>query len=123
MSSVYVATYKLGGGLCLDRDTHIIGIYSSLNAAMDAVRWLFAEEIQWKILESPITPLYVGSNHYISKTGWALEKNALAVYHRIYMYKLDTMPNRPLTRAEQEAAIEALSEEYAAAMDESEAGE
>jgi hypothetical protein len=118
-----VATYTLRGGLCFDLDQNIIGVYSSLDDAMSAVQAIFDEDVQWRIFESPITPLYVGSAHYISKTGWALEKNARAVYHRIFMYELDALAKRPLTYAEQEAALEALSEEYAAAVDESEAGE
>lgn len=101
---------------------NIIGTYNSLRAAMDACQSMFDEYIAWQYFESPVTPLFCFGKLEVCKTAWALEMRASEAQFWVTKHKLGALPLRPMTDAEQDAVDEALSEEYAAAMDESEAG-
>lgn len=125
MSNVFVAMYRIDGKYIHSVHDHItpLGIYSSVDGAMEAVQALFEEETEWTIFEWPGVAFYCGGEHAITTTEWALERNAEKAIYRVMEFELDAPGYRPMTDAEEEADIEAGAALYAAAVDESEVGE
>lgn len=112
MTDVYVATYDLEGKECTDTDVHIVGVYTSLEAAQGATQALFGEALVWDSSNPPTTPCYWLGRVKITKSVWAFESGADAVWLGIHRIEIDAAPKPRLTSVVLNEALNRFFEEH-----------